>query len=267
MSEEQIQIESGDELLYGAMFTAENPSALLLCCHPLFEEKKSSHRMLVELARNLADKGICTLLLDYRGCGDSSGETGDFTPDDWVADMQEGIKVLRERFGELPLHLLGIRFGASLAWQVAAENGSVKKLILIDPILKGEDYLQELLQQKLFREMMTFKESRSSREEILKEMESGNTIDLDGVAVTGKLYHGIKAADASETSLAPETQVCLIQISSRKSLSPEFAAFMELQQSRKIAITGEYFYQVPFWKAIDVAKTAGIIAQIKGWIT
>src|SRR5262245_3855900 len=63
------------------------PRGTVLHVHPFAEEMNKSRRMAALHARALAGAGFEVLQVDLAGCGDSSGEFGDATWDDWVADV------------------------------------------------------------------------------------------------------------------------------------------------------------------------------------
>src|SRR5882672_8203208 len=66
-----------------------SPRGAVLYVHPFAEEMNKSRRMAALQSRALSAAGFAVLQLDLFGCGDSSGEFGDATWDDWVADIVE----------------------------------------------------------------------------------------------------------------------------------------------------------------------------------
>lgn len=65
--------------LFGILHEANNEKCVLrceaaiICCHPLFEEKLHSHRIMVNFARYAASQGFHVLRFDYFGDGESEG--------------------------------------------------------------------------------------------------------------------------------------------------------------------------------------------------
>src|SRR5207244_3810038 len=60
------------------------PAALLL--HGFTASKTENHRMFVKLSRQLASQGIASLRFDFRGSGDSAGDSEDMTIRSEMAD-------------------------------------------------------------------------------------------------------------------------------------------------------------------------------------
>ena len=63
--------------------------------HPFAEEMNKARRMAALQSRALAAAGFDVLQIDLLGCGDSSGDFGDATWNDWVNDVVHGCRWLR----------------------------------------------------------------------------------------------------------------------------------------------------------------------------
>lgn len=113
-------------------------------CSPFGQEYMRSHRAFRVLADALAMKGYHVLRFDYRGTGDSAGSLDQFSPKDWLDDIDAAMDELRELAAIERVGLLGLRLGALLAYHVALRRRGVDVLALWDPVLSGESYLSEL---------------------------------------------------------------------------------------------------------------------------
>jgi len=119
--------------------------ASVLLCNPFGEEAARVHRAYRVLAGKLQDEGYATLRFDYSGTGDSSGDAIDCTVDRWVDDIEAAIGELRRQSGSSQVVLVGLRFGATLAALCAQrEHLGIAHLVLWDPVVRGDFYLQEL---------------------------------------------------------------------------------------------------------------------------
>lgn len=120
-------------------------STAVLLCNPFGEEAARVHRAYRVLAGKLQDAGYATLRFDYSGTGDSSGEAADCTVENWLDDLEAAIGELRRQSGSSRVVLVGLRFGATLAALCAQrEHLRVAQLVLWDPVVRGDHYLQEL---------------------------------------------------------------------------------------------------------------------------
>jgi pimeloyl-ACP methyl ester carboxylesterase len=143
-----------DSPLLGIYHPAQQPAThrqesaavrAVVLCPPLGAEYMRTHRALRGLALQLAAQGIHVLRLDYRGTGDSAGWSHEVDSlRYWVHDIRLATDQLHQLCGCDSSMLLGLRFGASLASLVAAQEPRVNSLLLWEPIIDGGDYLARL---------------------------------------------------------------------------------------------------------------------------
>ena len=114
-------------------------------CPPIGQEYIRTHWCLRLLAKQLGRVGINVLRLDYHGLGDSFG-----TPEqirsltDWTRDIEQAIAHLKEESGAHTVMLIGQRFGATLAANVAVQRHDVNSIVLWEPVIDGQAYVAEL---------------------------------------------------------------------------------------------------------------------------
>ncbi|HCE43425.1 MAG TPA: hypothetical protein DET40_07740 [Lentisphaeria bacterium] len=267
MIQEPFFIDGGGARLYSVLFMPEKDfsNKVFLFCHPLFEEKKASHRVLVELARKLADTGHASLMLDLRACGDSEGNVQDFIPSNWLEDIRSGMSCLQKRFQNPRISLLGIRFGAALAVQFATREHGIEDLILIDPVVQGQAYLNEVLQQKYIREMMTFGEARSDVDAMSAELGKNGKLDIDGTMISSGFFDEVKAIDIERQDLSSLKRMLLIQQSPRKSLLPVYEIIQRKCHDGNVNLEISLLTVPPFWKAVDMADSETVCKTILAW--
>lgn len=267
MQQKPFFLKSRDRNLYGVLFTPTShpPERVMLFCHPLFEEKKASHRVLVELGRQLAKTNTASLMLDFTCCGDSEGDINDFTTANWLADIQAGTDYLKEQFNQPDITLLGIRIGASIATLFASKNKDIKKLILIDPVINGEAYLEEVLQQKYIREMMTFGQSKSDKNAFFAELGENGQIDIDGIMISADFVESAREIDLDEIELEGLEKIFLIQQSPKKNLLPLYGELQKNCSALKIQLDLGLLKVPPFWKAVDMADFNTVCEAIIKW--
>lgn len=115
-----------------------------MICNPFGQEYLRAHRSLRELANRLAAEGFHVLRFDYYGCGDSAGDSEEVSLEQCLLDISAAIAEVKEASASPRFALLGLRLGATLSAQLAAQRGDVERLVLWDPILDGAAYLREL---------------------------------------------------------------------------------------------------------------------------
>ncbi len=152
----------------------------IVLCPPLAHEFDFAHRLFVEWARNLTERGWSVLRFDYRGHGDSSGTFDQLTLADYADDIRRAIAAFEQRSGIRCHALGGLRWGATLAAQVWSELARPGPLILWEPILDGPQYLNGLLRTLLAKQMARPTGPARTRAELKQEIEAGGEVILEG---------------------------------------------------------------------------------------
>lgn len=105
------------------------------------------------LSASLANRGILSLRIDFRGCGESGGNFQELTIHSQVQDAQNAIKWLTDSEYCQPsrLGLVGFSLGAAIAMIAAAQNPIVfKSLVLLSPVANMAHDLQSKYGQYAF---------------------------------------------------------------------------------------------------------------------
>jgi uncharacterized protein len=117
----------------------------LLMCNPFGQEAIRSHRLFKLIADRLARNGLHVMRFDYFGTGDSDGDDVDVSFDGFVDDTQTAHTELLRRANVGQVSWLGLRLGASIAAiSSSATPITLKRLVLLEPIFSGREYIEEL---------------------------------------------------------------------------------------------------------------------------
>lgn len=134
---------------FGILRPGSTRRGVVLC--PAFGlEGLTARRAFADLAERLAARGLSTLVFDWAGTGDSLG--GDRDPARlvaWKASLGAAIDCLKREEAVAEIALVGLRFGATLAAEVAAARDDVAILVAAAPVVSGRVYWRE--QQSLAR--------------------------------------------------------------------------------------------------------------------
>jgi pimeloyl-ACP methyl ester carboxylesterase len=132
--------------IYSPPLGAAAAGRAAVLCYPWGQEYLRIHRSLRQLAGMLCTGGYHVLRFDYFGTGDSSGDMLETDLKGWEQDIETAMEELKDTSGVRRLTLVGVRLGATLAARVAARHvGEVEALVLWDPVVRGAEYLDELL--------------------------------------------------------------------------------------------------------------------------
>ncbi len=267
--EETVFIPSGSDVLCGVLYRPDRGASAsgLVMCHPLLEERKSAQRVMVEAARAFASAGIAVLRFDYRGCGDSTGNLDAFGCEDWRADIATAVRFLTEQTAAKPLGLLGLRLGASLAMEAAAAHPVLARfLVLWEPILNGRRHLDQELRRKLVNEMVTFGQSRTTRAGLLKDLETGLAIDVDGYSLTPRLFSDIGAIDLLKAAPRVTCKTLLARIARSGVTEQDLRRLQETLRSGGATADAIQMDEDPFWNLVGLVECPSLIAQTRQWL-
>jgi pimeloyl-ACP methyl ester carboxylesterase len=113
----------------------------VVICPPAPQEYMRTHMALRKLGTMLATSGIHVLRFDYSGTGDSAGSGKDGSLSEWQDDIVAATTDLKEASSVTKVSLFGFRLGATLA---ALTPIDVARLVLLEPVVNGRRYLEEL---------------------------------------------------------------------------------------------------------------------------
>ena len=161
---------------------AKSPTRAVLICPPIGQEFVRSHMALRLLAKQIARQGAHVFRFDYPGIGDSAGELEDVhSLATWHQAIKQAVEHLKKASGADSIMLVGLRIGATLAHQVSMESSSINSLLLWEPVLRGDEYLDSLRQ--MHHEMLDLwvckmkTENSEFKEEILGAVYSRSLLD------------------------------------------------------------------------------------------
>ena len=251
-----FQAGDQDQRLYGTLYVPDGavPHAGVLFLPPFGEEWKCSYRHLVRTARGLAQNGYGAFRFDLSGTGESTGSHANASFSLW---QQESVAAFDVMVREIPATqtwaLLGARLGANLAVRLAAERQAAS-VILMEPLLTGQDYLRDLLRRQLIKGVMGGGASavpESPAEDVWK---AGHAADLGGFQVGPELAEEL-------TQLRPECRVQLLRFSGGKEFPPGWQPVLE--RARGVDKSDvRIVHEKPFWGQLEYYETDSLLDNV-----
>lgn len=112
------------------------PFPAVLWLHGFGGSRVEARRLFVDGARRLAARGIASLRIDFRGCGESDGDFADTTIASMVADARAALDELarHEAVDADRLGMVGFSLGATIASQLASAP-DVAAMALWSPVV------------------------------------------------------------------------------------------------------------------------------------
>lgn len=193
--------------LFVSEFVPESPRGHVLLCSPFLEEKQFCRRYLRVLAQRLSEGGWHVTRFDSVGEGDSEGDLDSIGVDHALRCIEDIVTTV-PRSGGLPLVLIGLRWGGTLA--LLSQQVKPDAVIAIEPLLRGEDYLQQLLRQNLVTQMATWGTVRQSRDTLLQEAAKGSCVNVQGYQLGSLLIDQMRRVEMPER--APASRIAVIKL-------------------------------------------------------
>jgi exosortase A-associated hydrolase 2 len=268
--EQSGYINVSGRAIYGTHYLpAEMPlRAALLLAEPFGEEKRCAFRMLVRLARQLAARGVAVMRYDAGGTGDSAGKHREAEWRHWQDELAAQIALARELPGKPPLMLAGARAGALLAAEAAARSSTdgdgIQALILLEPLLSGDELLRDLERRQKIKDMM----SGGAKNAAATELWAANqAADFGGFMVGLAMAEQLRRAQLL-TSVAATPADCalqLLRVSGAKNFPPAWQDLVAAVTARA-GSSAEVIADKPFWGQLDYYESDVVIDAVTAFV-
>lgn len=231
----------------------------VLHVHAFAEEMNKSRRMVALQSRALAAVGVAVLRIDLLGCGDSSGDFGDATWDDWLLDVESGLAWLQARYPHARPALWGHRVGALLAHAAAARRSEAVDLILWQPVLQGRSTLQQFFRIVLAAGLDDGA-GKARMAELRQALAEGRTVDVAGYRIGPRLAGPLELAALSEG--LPHGRVAWLELSTRPdgAATPASQALIERWRAAGVTVEVGSTTGPQFWQTVEIEDAPELVA-------
>jgi exosortase A-associated hydrolase 2 len=225
-----------------------------------------SRRMASLQSRALAAAGFSVLQIDLYGCGDSAGDFGDASWEDWVADVLLANTWLRQhdaRHAKAPLWLWGLRAGCLLAADVLPRIGEPCHLCFWQPAAAGKLLLQQFLRLKLAADMLTGN-NKGQMEAMRLQLTAGNALDIAGYVLTASLARGLEGAQLNPpvSRSVPAGRLEWFEMSTRAdaALSPLASQMLDRWRQASFDVRSHQIQGPSFWQTSEIEDAPALLA-------
>ncbi len=215
----------------------------MVICPPIGQEHLITYWGLRRLAEQLVTLDFLVCRFDYSGTGDSAGGPSATPVADWTADVGAAVDLVAA-LGVEHVALVGMRIGASLAAELAAQDDRIGPLVMWDPVA-GRAFLRE--QQAAFSMVFGPWEDRN---------------DLDVIETLGFAYDRAAAADLGRLRRVlptPSDRPALLLVRPQSGAlddPPEATDVIELEGQAEFVDLD----------ALSVPTPVGTVDRISGWL-
>ncbi|TAN71933.1 MAG: hydrolase 2, exosortase A system-associated [Gallionella sp.] len=255
----------------GALFcihlypTGAAPKGGILYLHPFAEEMHKSRHMAALQARRFAVEGYAVLQVDLTGCGDSACDFGDATWETWLSDARRAYAWLTANTTG-PAILWGLRTGASLAVELAGALSGVERLLLWQPVVNGEQYLNQFLRIKLASEMLGGSQAQSVTKDLRAKLETGESIEVGGYMLGAAM-----ARDLARLKLAdmpPPCPAAWLEAGAEEGDFPTPASqrIVDAWRAAGVSVRTRTVTGEPFWVTQEITECPSLIEATTEYI-
>ncbi len=228
-------------------------TARFIYCHPLFDERKCGHRFSYQLSQAFAAKGLELERFDYGGTGEADGEFEEVTLETLRRDLAEFA-------GQDDVNLIGVRLGASLAFEYAAKcGGHVEKLVLIEPVIDGAGYVDYLSRKQRIKDVMT------GRSDV--EGADNGFVNIEGFKTCRELLEQIRSFALASVPVGNSSKpdVLVAQVSRGSDIRGDVSEFVSTLNGFGGRIAVESFSLPDFWERVPEGDYGCLTNKIVEW--
>lgn len=245
---------------------ATGPSALVV--PPFGEEMNKSRRMIAEVARTLAARGVATVLPDLFGTGDSAGEFDEATWEIWQDDVTRAAAWAASE-GWAVSGLFCVRLGCVLGAELARDRlPGIRCTVFWQPVTDGERFLNQFLRLRVAASMMD-SQKRESAGELRKRLQQGESLEVAGYKLSARLAQDIDALRLTP-ALGPHLGELHWMEVVRDAAAPLPGASSQVLEAATAAQVATTVHQVagePFWSSTEIVQIAQLVERTAGAFT
>ncbi|MGB8955617.1 MAG: alpha/beta fold hydrolase [Tumebacillaceae bacterium] len=157
--EQFLRIEDGAlglaATFYPARSTAEKAPVIVIC-HGFVGSRIGVQRLFVKAARELAAHGYAVLCFDYGGCGESPGDYGNSSMEEWIAQTKAVLDAVEAMGGVDPhrITLLGHSLGGAVAALTAGIDPRVRRLVLWSAVGRPFHEIVQIVGKRVYEQIV-----------------------------------------------------------------------------------------------------------------
>jgi pimeloyl-ACP methyl ester carboxylesterase len=261
MRAEALWFGRGEARCFGVVHAPARPSTRgVIFCPALGFEGVMADRAYQLLGKDLNQRDYWTLRFDYDGEGDSAGSPWDENRvDAWIASIDGAVATLAAR-GVDDIQLVGMRMGASLAYEYATSRGSIAGVVLWVPCSSGAAHVREM------RALSRLSAIARPPQRVVADWFPDDALEVVGFEFSGETLRDLAAIDM--VTHEGKYSVPAALVIDRAGFPPEDAVVEALVQ-RGVAVEREQMEDYNDFMTDDLVTSAmpfDTMRRIVGWL-
>ncbi|MDN5869997.1 MAG: hydrolase 2, exosortase A system-associated [Nitrococcus sp.] len=244
--------------LHVTTFAVECARGVVVAVAPFAEEMNKARRMMALQARGFQAAGYAVVLQDPLGCGDSEGDIANATWATWIADLQDCVERQAQRFGSAPV-LWGVRLGAVMACEVAHLLPDCERLIFWQPVVSGDQALNQFLRLRIASELASAGRERVS--DLRARLAAGEALEVGGYEIRPELALPLAQATLTPPQRAGTVEWFEVAAATRTALSPGAARAVESWRQAGWRVADHNVAGDPFWVTQEIAVVPELVER------
>jgi exosortase A-associated hydrolase 2 len=222
------------------------------------EEMNKSRHLTAEAARRLAEQGFGVLQIDLLGCGDSTGDFGDASFEDWIGDIVAAIEWTVD-VSDAPLWLWALRGGTPLAAEVAKADSAVKGMLLWQPVLSGRMHLTQFLRLKLVSDVLGSTRVEPGARDIRDTLRQGSSVEVAGYRISPRMAASIDRTEFECPATVDSIVWLEVASTAIPTLGPKSAATIDSLLARGIRVDARAVNGPAFWQTVEIEHAPALV--------
>jgi exosortase A-associated hydrolase 2 len=227
---------------------------------PFAEEMNRSRRMFTLLGQALGQHGVATFVVDLSGTGESGGDFGEATWDEWLNDVALVVRTASER-GHERISLVGVRLGAALALDCIAREmvGDVSRLMLWQPVLDGSAMFTQFLRLRLVSSLKASANAKETTSGLRTKLNAGESLEIAGYTVSPALAKQIDTVRLADLAKRAARPLAWLEVLGRDVATAPSANTIAKLRGEGVEIDYQRIEGEPFWSAAETTVVPALI--------
>jgi pimeloyl-ACP methyl ester carboxylesterase len=177
----------------------------------------------VFLARRVAAAGYPVLRFHCQGYGDSEDLDMSLNPSSHVRDTVDAVAAMRAQVGA-NVGLIGARFGAMVS-AIVAERLGLSQLILIDPVVSGRRFANEILRAR--RITAVAGDGSIIPRSAIDPSTEADTVSVNGFLMTAEMQRELRALELASCLSDFRGRSLVVQVTVKDRMQPALADLVD----------------------------------------
>lgn len=235
-----------------------NVRAVVLYLPPWADEMNKSRRMARLQSQLLAANGFAVLQVDLTGCGDSSGDHGSSSWEQWVEDGADALRWLGQRYPGAPHLIWGLRSGCLLACDVAGVVPDAAALLMWNPPGSGRQQWQQFLRLATAA-ALTGDVGKARADAIKQRLQQGLAVEIAGYEVSPPLWHGLESSAIKGPGRPTAAEMIEVGAQAGDDVSPALLTMADKWRSQGHRVATSRVQGPAFWQTTEIEDAPALL--------